>query len=365
MILGWEKHISKKIQPGKTYYRHIPSLLTQWDFPTVSEEIQPRALRWVANSCYLDSILFAFFAANNFVESLINTNLDEQKDQIEKEGICGKDSTTDIVNRTAVQKELKSIFKSVTRKGPEVEFCTNLRKTLKNCPVEEKYHSGNTGDSGEFMEYLLNIFSTKKTTKKTITYATNKKGLIIDKEKLIREGKLIKISEKYDYKGSIIITIVEHIVAQIPKHGVKLSKFLTEEDDMFVHETIGKKSFKRRIQIKTIENAPYLIFNIKRLVSENPRKFISYPFYPDEYILVGKDKFFTLSSVVMHTGECHYVAVAKYGNIWYYYNDIDYLHTKKLIPFKNFNEFVENATKNPKSFINPLTHGTQYFYKLL
>ena len=365
MILGWEKHISKKIQPGKTYYRHIPSLSTQWDFPTVSEEIQPRALRWVANSCYLDSILFAFFAANNFVESLINTNLDEQKDQIEKEGICGKDSTTDIVNRTAVQKELKSIFKSITRKGPEVEFCTNLRKTLKNCPVEEKYHSGNTGDSGEFMEYLLNIFSTKKTTKKTITYATNKKGLIIDKEKLIREGKLIKISEKYDYKGSIIITIVEHIVAQIPKHGVKLSKFLTEEDDMFVHETIGKKSFKRRIQIKTIENAPYLIFNIKRLVSENPRKFISYPFYPDEYILVGKDKFFTLSSVVMHTGECHYVAVAKYGNIWYYYNDIDYLHTKKLIPFKNFNEFVENATKNPKSFINPLTHGTQYFYKLL
>ena len=220
------------------------------------------------------------------------------------------------------------------------------------------------------MEYLLSIFPTKKTKKKTITYATNEKDKYIDKQKLIQERKLIKTSEIYDYKGSIFITIVEHIVEQIPKKGVKLSKFLKIEDDtgpedniFFTPETLGVKTFSRRIQINTIEDAPYLIFSVKRLVSEKPRKFVSHPFYPDEYIRVGKNKIFTLSAVVMHTGGCHYVAVAKYGNVWYYYNDIDYLYTNKLIPFNSFNEFIEAAKSQPKVFVNPLSHGTQYYYK--
>ena len=64
----------------------------------------------------------------------------------------------------------------------------------------------------------------------------------------------------------------------------------------------------------------------------------------------------------MHTGGCHYVAIAKYNGVWWYYNDSEYLRGKKLIQYDSFEDFM-NEVQNPRTDkINPYTNGTQFYY---
>jgi hypothetical protein len=429
---GWEKHISKKIQPGKTYYRHIPSLLTQWDLPIGSPEkiIQPplgwethktkcgniyyvnikdntsqwtipiseslnskgpRGLKWTGNSCYLDSTLFAFFAGpDDFISNFLNAkNLDNYKDDLFRiNNICGDDEN-DLKNRKAFQSELRKIAYSIWRQGPKVEFCTNLRKTLKNCPGEDedpywndgtadqktipdKFSKDGTADSGEFLGHLLNIIPHVPAIKKTITYVTNEKGEDLNKEKLLNEGKMFISSEVYDEKASIIHFFGQFEVMGFPEYGVVISQLLNIKDDSgseinikYRPDDMGGRTFRRRISEKTIVNTPYFILSLRRynadesIQGENTSyEVIQTPVFPDDFITIG-DKKFEFCAVVMHDGGAHYTSVAKYGDFWYYYNDLD-LPVKK---YNTFSEIVEDSLDGDKNMLNPITHGTQYYYK--
>ena len=52
----------------------------------------------------------------------------------------------------------------------------------------------------------------------------------------------------------------------------------------------------------------------------------------------------------------HYTCIAKYGKIWYHYDDNN--PTNRI---KKYNTFEDAAADDDN--INPYTHGTQYFYK--
>ena len=45
-LKGWEKHTSNNKKPGKTYYRHLPSLFTQWDSPVEITDINILPENW-------------------------------------------------------------------------------------------------------------------------------------------------------------------------------------------------------------------------------------------------------------------------------------------------------------------------------
>ena len=418
---GWEKHISKKIKPGETYYRHIPSLLTQWELPTGSPEKiikppsgwetrktkcgniyyvnikdntrqwtiptssslssslssqVPRGLKWTGNSCYLDSTLFAFFAGpDDFINDFLNSkNLDHYTDDLFiVNNICGDDEN-DLENRKAFQRELRKIAYSIWRRGPKVKFCTDLRETLENCPGEDEdpYWSEKTADSGEFLGHLLNIIPHVPAIKKTITYVTNEKGEYLNKEKLLNEGKMFISSETYDNKASIIHFFGQFEVMGFPEDGVIISQLLNMEDDSgseinikYRPDEMGGHQFRRRISEKTIVNTPYFILSLRRynadesIQGENTNyEVIQTPVFPDDFITIG-DKEFEFCAVVIHDGVNHYTSAAKYGDFWYYYNDLD-LPLKK---YNTFSEIVADSLDDDKNILNPITNGTQYYYK--
>lgn len=370
----WEAHISSKIKPGCHYYRNILNGVTQWKIPKDDTKIrggknfkletqfenQPRALKWTDNSCYLDSALFAFFAGPKiFIEKMLTSNIENDKDKMIPK-VCGE-GEKDLINRKNTQAELKKIGYSIMNKGPEIEYCTNFRNTLIECPDEENYHTNGIGDAGEFIIYLLSIFPIEKSVVKTVIYGTNNHDEYFD-PRLFSKEEIYK-SVSFEEKDSIVYIIHNDQISKIGnRDDIFISEFLKEtidtKDKIFYAK--DKKTYSRKIQIVTLESTPYLIFSLKRSSKENS-PIDENIVIPDKIIKIGDKKFF-LSAAVIYTGKCHYVAVAKYNGIWWYYDDQKYKKTKKLRPFKTFDDVVKESLISPNKIINPLTHGTQFYY---
>jgi len=373
LLHDWEIHISSKRNPGSNYYCNKLTGVTQWDYPKYDKKIrggygnveleteflehnnkQPRALKWTNNSCYLDSALFAFFTGPKiFIEKMLTSDIENDIDKMIP-NVCGE-GEQDLINRKNTQAELKKIGYSIMNKGPEIEFCTDFRKTLKECPDEENYHTSGIGDAGEFIIYLLSIFPIEKSVVKTIIYGTNNHDDYFD-PKLFSKEEIYK-SVSFEEKDSIVHIIHNDQISKIGnKDDTFISQFLKEKidtkDELFYAN--DKKVYSRKIQITSVESTPYLIFSLKRSSNEN-LPIDENIIIPDKIIELGNKVFF-LSAAVIYTGKCHYVAVAKYNGIWWYYDDQNYKDTKTLKPFKTFDDVVK------ESLINPLTHGTQFYY---
>ena len=329
--------------------------------PIKTKIVPPRALKWVENSCYLDSTLFAFFAGpRDFIDKMLNEEIETNIHKMVVD-VCNRDKETDVRRRKRVQKELRKISNSIMRTGEEIEFCTDLRETFKKCYKKEKYHKGGFGDSGEFLTYLLSILSFETATKKIDTYGTN--NLHDDIDDVIKEDNLYQ-NTKFDTNASPILFISYGTVIQIPDTGILLSNLLVEKYDGILQDFYlppnDDRVFKRIITITTIEYTPYLICSVIR-VAQGHNGIITRKIIPDPVIELG-ERIFSLSAVVMHTGGCHYVAIARYNDVWWYYNDQDYKTNKLLVPYDNFEDFINEVESGKSDKINPYTHGTQYYY---
>jgi hypothetical protein len=397
---GWEKKLSRC---RNVYYINQKEKKSQWKIPTnvipkplhfvIPEDetvdivasvdkgkrvpiktkiVPPRALKWVDNSCYLDSTLFAFFAGpRDFIDKMLNEDIETNIDKMVVD-VCNRDKETDVRRRKRVQKELRKISNSIMRTGEEVEFCTDLRETFKKCYKKEKYHKGGFGDSGEFLTYLLSILSFESATKKIDTYGTNNLDDEIDV--ILQEDDLYQ-NTKFDTNASPILLITYGTVIQIPDSGILLSNLLVDTYNGFLEKQYDKKGreiglyrpeddhriFNRIITITTIEYTPYLICSVMRVAQGIPT-IITSRIIPDPIIQLGEQIFY-LSAVVMHTGGCHYVAIAKYSDVWWYYDDEKYKSKKKLlVRYDNFDDFINEVESGKSNKINPYTHGTQYYY---
>lgn len=398
---GWEKRLSRC---KNVYYINQKEKKSQWKIPTnvipkplhfvIPEDervdivasvdkgkrvpiktkiVPPMALKWVKNSCYIDSTLFAFFAGpRDFIDKMLNEDIEKNIDKMVK-NVCDSDKQQDVYRRKLVQTELRKISNSIMRTGEEVEFCTDLRKTFKNCYHLENYHKGRFGDSGEFMTYLLSILSFETATKKIDTYGTNNLDDEIDV--ILQEEDDLYQNTKFDTNASPILLIPYETVIQIPESGILISNLLVDKYNGFLEEEYDKNGreiglyrpeddpriFKRLITITTIEYTPYLICSVMRVAQGIPT-IITSRIIPDPVIQLGEQIFY-LSAVVMHTGGCHYVAIAKYNNVWWYYDDEEYKNKKKLlVQYDTFEDFINEVESGKSNKINPYTHGTQYYY---
>ena len=393
---GWEKKLSKC---KNVYYINKKLNISQWKIPTsiptsipISDDylaetepiiIQPRALKWTKNSCYLDSSLFAFFAGpTKFIDEMLNMSLHDKKQRMILKDCKGDDWETNLEHRKAIQDELKKIYKSITRTGTEVEYCTNLRRTLANCPVQENYHTGEIADAGEFITYLTDLFPINKNILLSVNYLTNATG--IDLDEVLEQYPTTEKTKIIDAVSLVHVINIDKI-KQIrdERAGIaNLSDFLTQKEDSgkltdpYIQNGV---SYVRSIQVRSVILSPYLIFSLKRLPYAGAQidKTI---IIPDENISLDGDEIFTLSGAVMHTGGCHYVAVAKYNDVWWYYDDFEYKRTKTLLRFETWKDFLnacvdpynsddsndsDDSDYSPRtggSLINPLTHGTQFYY---
>ena len=316
----------------------------------------PRGLDWIGNSCYLDSTLFAFLAGpKKFIHDFLNINIRKDLISADMKRVCYGDEHGDeygLENRKALQRELKRIDDSMRGEGPYVKNCTALRATLKNCRGEsdqqdpfwndgsaepeelsESNSKDGTAESGEFLAHLLKIIPHDKAIKRTTTYVTNNLSI-----------------EKFNN----IISLLD----LIEDDGTRL--------DSDIKVKFGGNIFKRRVIIEKILKTPYLIVSVKRVFADEYIQVgavgltvIRTPIYPNELIYIG-DEAFTISAIVMNTDAAHYTAIAKYGDFWYYYNDSPRATIKK---YRTFEEVIDACNK--KGMINPITNGTQYYYKPL
>ena len=356
---GIRKSVVKKVQPLTT-------------LKSVDKKIKtPGALKWDKNSCYLDSALFAFFAGpREFIYKMLNEDI-EQNIDIMIPNVCYiNNEKKDIESRKRVQEELRKIYGSIMGTGPKVDFCTDLRNTFRNCLNSERYDKGGIGDSGEFITYLLSILSFEPSTININKYATNRLGPNF--EKIIEEKDVYDVyeSSKIEILASPVHVIASEIIEGIGDDQMNISDFLIRVNDtgtleqkyLFSPEDGTGRKYQRVIETIRIEYTPYLIFSLKRVTKENPNKIITNRVIPDALITLGDNQDFSLSAAVMHTGRSHYVAIAKYNGVWWYYNDSEYLHNKPLVQYNSFEDFIFEVENKRSNKINPLTHGTQFYY---
>lgn len=418
---GWKEFVSKC---GNKYYVNIDRKISIWadDVKRVESELHiksntkssksvpkpnyvpkskssiedPRGLDWIGNSCYLDSTLFAFLAGpKKFIHDFLNINITKELISVDMMGVCYPDDYG-LENRKAVQRELKRIDNSMRGEGPYVENCTSLRATLKNCrgssgqqdpfwywigegtdpkTLSEANSRDGTAESGDFLSHLLTIIPHNQAIKHTINYVTNDDSIEkFDNEEIkksLENGTMFMSSEMTDNNASIIHFINGFTLLDIPKKGTDINSLLVQIEDSGRDENVesnfGGAIFKRRVTVQTIVDTPYLIVSLKRLMADQyiqvgaaGLRVIRTPIYPNEIVYIG-DEAFTISAIVMNTSATHYTAIAKYGDFWYYYNDAPHATIKKYTTF----EEVINACVNTKDMINPITNGTQYYYKPL
>jgi hypothetical protein len=331
----------------------------------------------------------------SFIHDFLNINIQKELISVDMKKVCYPDDYG-LENRKAVQRELKRIDNSMRGEGPYVENCTALRATLKNCRGESgqtdpfwfwigegtdpktlsKFNSRDgTAESGEFLAHLLKIIPHNQAIKHTINYVTNDDSIEkFDNEEIkksLENGTMFMSSEMTDNKASIIHFINGFTLLDIPKKGTDINSLLVQIEDSGLDENVESKFggtiFKRRVTVQTIVHTPYLIVSLKRLIADEylqvgaaGLKVIRTPIYPNEIVYIG-DEAFTISAIVMNTSAAHYTAIAKYGDFWYYYNDSPNATIKKYTTF----EQVIDACVNTKGMINPITNGTQYYYKPL
>ena len=396
LAIDWERKLSNRCK--NVYYVNQKENISQWEIPinvipktlqfvipeyeevkivasvdkgkrapVKTKIVPPRALKWTSNSCYLDSALFALLAGpREYIDKMLTEDIEINIDKMNPNICYINNKIKDVEARKSVQKELRKISDSIMRTGEKVEFCNDLRKTFKNCYNSEKYHKGGIGDSGEFITYLLSILSFEQSTIKINLYATNRNG--IDLEQLIEEKDDLYESVRFA-DSSLVHVILSDSIRQIGDGESKLSDFLInmedsgklEQDNLFYPS--NGRVYNRVIEVRTIEYTPYLIFSLKRVDIYSGNSIITNRVIPDSIITIGDNQQeFSLSAAVMHTGGCHYVAIAKYNNFWWYYNDSNYLNELSLVKYNSFEDFIYEVENGMSDKINPYTHGTQFYY---
>lgn len=318
-----------------------------------NEDLNINGLYNVGASCYLDSVLVCLFAIpTEFVnDNILNATLkvkqgpmfdcapNRSNDLVEKQ-------YTDLENREDVQKQLRSIADSITGDG-KVKRCTNLRKSLRKCPVSEDYHLHGEKDAGEFLGYILNMFDTNLAYKRITSLFTHELG---DNPKKV-------VKSVVEDKNASIVQFVHGswLSSMNQKNSYYMSEFLAETrddvfDDLYYHKGNG---YERRIVTEELISTPYLIFNVQRkyLSSRTGREiFLRTRIIPSETLSIYNGSRFQLIGVVVYTSH-HYMAYFKYGYDWYFYDDMGG-HVELV------GEYEDLLKQKP----SPITQGTIYYY---
>ena len=359
---NWVEKVSNST--GLVYYYNKKTGISTWEFPGPKKESKNgptcsniRGLKWKGNSCYLDSTLVALFSnPSSFTNNILTMDLTKNRIAPSQTGLypCGNTYEEDLRNRQMVQNQLNLIAQSIRGSGNIVEYCFNLRETLKKCPDPENYYDNAMKDAGEFLGYILSLFPVNTAVKRRITYATN------DMSYNPPHRSLIKTSDILDKNSSIIQQIDSFSLLSLKNNTSGLSNFIEQKEDTYPEELTSENlffpensidSYKRRITYETLEDAPYVVFSVKRVNAFTD--FINTQIIPEPIITLPSEKTFFLSAIVIFEG-LHYTCAFVCEDTWYYYNDMN----SQNYGIHRIGTYNDMLKINP----NPTTNGTQYYY---
>lgn len=332
-----------------------------------------RGLNYVSNSCYMDSTLISLFAIPNKVitSNILKKNLNDFKTIPKRWISCSDNINTDIERRKNIQVALNLITNSI-RGLYNIKKCTMLRKFISQCPGTQPFHKGETQDAGEFLSYLFTLFQVDISETIRKTYGTNDKS---------KNPKWELIKTHIDKKSTPIIEVVSSTLIKIPKDYnitgfIKQTEYsnLDESNKWYPDKQKNPQiSFIRKKETLKVKNSPYIVFNllrtygepifynIKKSEKDNNQQFIGMSTkniwkrltVPEQITI--KHKKLTLSAIVVHTGENHYVSNFKCADQWFWYDDRPGYSSHIIKHIGSYDKMIKTRP-------NPLSHGTLFFY---
>lgn len=300
----------------------------------------------IGNSCYIDSVLLSLLSVqNDFVDEYIFGKLSKRKNT---NLVCiprgsKQSDERDLNNRILVQNELANIRDSIRGKG-DIEYCTKLRKLLRNCPNPENFYDNRPKDAGEFVIYLLSMFNTDVATKSNDVYFGN--------DIRVNYRDMEKLDTEFNTKSSIVHDIFQDDLMSIPSNSKTKNLLSFKDDSVLDPENYYQGVYKRVVRVSNIVDTPYLIIYAHRLRLEST-SVINKKIIPSRSIQIG-DNSLKLSAIVIHQGTAHgghYTTYLKIKKKWYYYNDLG----PSIELIGGYKDLLE---ANP----SPLSKGILYFY---
>lgn len=342
-----------------------------------------KGLKYIHNSCYIDSVLVSIFAIqNDFIEKNIlelrdsdikniimkktksenpsNPRIsrfeqdyemeetDEKKEQ-NVEYICGNNLNEDMRNRKAILTELRKITNSLRNvSNTHVEKCTNLRNLLSKCKSQQQFHLTGMQDSGEFLRYIFELFNVGKAKRKEYTFRYNNPFLLKDdilKTTVTNDDVIVRMNEPVDN----IYTIAPAMM----KNNSDIQSYINIDIEKDV--TVGSSNSKM-IELYQIIDAEYLVIQLDRRFtdeslrsSRNKKKIV-----PNENISLVDGTILELHSIVVHYKN-HYTCYLKCNGNWFYYDDME--NTFEYIG--DYDEMIDN-----KRYPSPVKKNTLCFYSV-
>ena len=317
-----------------------------------------RGLKWIGNSCWLDSILLCIFAEPSALSRMIlDAPLGLEKYSGPKDDPhweCGSTAKSNQQRKLAIQAELRKIAASIRCEGEVVEFCTDLRRLFAKCNNPERFYDTNLKDAGEFLGFLLNIFNANEATKKTEIYVTNEMDMTLEEMQSIGFEDLHMTRSSFDRNASIVTQLPAQELSDLPD-GVLLSSLLSTIDEQWLTGSDALRyegeSYNRVFSFNTVIETPYLIFTVQRKLSNH--RVLSTRIDLEEVIMLGNGNAFSLTAVVMHSG-AHYTAVVRCEGEWLYYDDLG--GDKYTISYVGDFQSLEHIDPSPS------VNGTVFFY---
>jgi len=298
-----------------------------------------RGLRWISDSCYLDSSLFALFVVNTpfIYDNILNVDLHERSTSSLG---CGTDPKRDLENRKKVQAALVRIANTMSG-DDNVKNCTELRKALARCPHVENYHKGGEKDAAEFLTYILAKFPTNVAIKETKTYGRT------------GNGQWNLITQSIDTKASVIWEVDSLVLYELPRKeytdiGSFLSQVSEDMPDGGFHDDDGNTYIERR-EIIQLSTSPFLIFSVHRRHILTG-KFIKRHILPTQQIIIDSGERFAFTAAVLWN-EHHYITYFRCKDGWFKFDDM----------FKTV-QYIGTYDEMLKLSPSVTTNATMYFY---
>jgi len=312
---------------------------------------QIQGLQHQNNSCYIDSVLMAFFITpTTFTTNLLSMDLGRKGNRLsDPDPRCGNSWDKDLENRKAVQGELRSIVLSLRGKGPHVKTCEKLRDALRNCPHPENFWDDKMKSASEFLLYLLSLFPVDKVAcEMQMVYGTN--NLLT---------KSIPIVEPREIESGIVRNIsFRDLIEQKETTTTKDYISIYSITDMTVMDPPWNQGYNYKIDYNVLKSSPYIIFVIERLYAERGvngglenQKFIDVPVTPSKNIILENDKKFHLTALVLYQN-MHYTCVFVCDGQWYYYDD---MRPDNITKIGTYDDMLKVSP-------SPITNATLVFY---
>lgn len=318
--------VESSTYPGKFFYYNKETNITQWHYPgSEGQQCSIRSLKWIGNSCYLDSVLHSLFCNSSwFTTQLLKEDLNNDT----RNGLCNTDLDKSIRRRTRIQNEMRKIASTIQGTSTDpVHNVVQLRELFRRCPTrsadKENFWSTDLKDAIEVLGYMLYLFPVSSTTlTETITYGTNNVNDEYGDIELTQES-VVK-----DTNASVLRAVNSFTLESMPS-GVSLASLLEVVDDsgeLDYNESRDDRYkpdsgnvYLRRIQVQEIISTPILIIGLNRV--NQGEELIDKKVKVSSSINIG-EVIYDLQSVVVYR-PIHYVCYFTCKGNWYLYDDTE------------------------------------------